>query len=215
MILLNSAGRQMPGVNAIVKKSASVLAAVLLSVIPLSAQRTHVGVSAGLNLAFLNGADDLIYQKNEQLAYRAGISVAFDLSQHFSIQSGLEYWNKGFEGSLRSYGMLTVITPVHLRVQHLALPLMLRYHLGRSLYFGAGAYLAQKIGGRLTLLREENDTLESREFGYVLGIGMVFRLFQRDQVFELQWRQGLTPVFSINNDKFFFSTLSFLYGLRF
>ena len=76
---------------------------------------------------------------------RAGISIALDLSRSFSLQSGLEYWNKSFEGSLRSYGMLTVITPVHLRVQHLALPLMLRYHLGRSVYFGAGAYLARRI----------------------------------------------------------------------
>jgi hypothetical protein len=36
-----------------------------------------------------------------------------------------------------------------------------------------------------------------------------------DHALELQWRQGLTPVFSINEDKFFFSTLSLLYGLRF
>lgn len=208
-------GDEMKAISGKSAKPAVFLVAVLISMIPLSAQGAHFGLSAGISFAFFNGPDDLFNQKNEQLAYRAGISVAYDLSRRFSIQSGLEYWNKGFEGSLRSYGMLTVITPIHLRVQHLALPLMLRYHLGRSLYFGAGAYLAQKIGGRLTLLREENGRLESREFGYVLGIGMVFRLFQRDQVFELQWRQGLTPVFSINDDKFFFSTLSFLYGLRF
>jgi hypothetical protein len=111
--------------------------------------------------------------------------------------------------------MLTVITPVRLRVQHLALPLMLRYHLGQSLYFGAGAYLAQKVGGRLTLFRDENDRLKPREFGAILGIGTVFRLFRRDHALELQWRQALTPVFTLNDDKFYFSTLSLLYGLRF
>lgn len=197
------------------KKPAAVLAALLLSLSPLSAQRTHLGLSAGISLAFFSGPDDLIYKKNEQLAYRAGVSIAYDLSRRFSIQSGLEYWNKSFDGSLRSYGMLTVITPVRLRVQHLALPLMLRYHLGRSLNLGAGVYLAQKIGGRLTLLREENDRLEPREFGYALGIGTAFHLFRRDHALELQWRQGLTPVFPINDDKFYFSTLSLLYGLRF
>lgn len=205
----------MRAVAVLLKKPAAILAAILFSLSPLAAQRTRVGISAGISLAFFTGPDDLIYQKNEQLAYRAGLSIAYDLSRRFSIQSGLEFWNKSFGGSLRSFGMLTVITPVRLRVQHLALPLMLRYHLGRSVFFGAGAYLAQKVGGRLTLLRDENERLKSTEFGYVLGIGTTFRLFRRDQALEIQWRQALTPVFSLNDDKFFFSTLSLLYGLRF
>ena len=205
----------MQAIAALFKKPAAVLAAILFSLSSLSAQRTHLGLSAGISLAFFSGPDDLIYQKNEQLAYRAGVSIAYDFSRSFSIQSGLEYWNKSFDGSLRSYGMLTVITPVRLRVQHLTLPLMLRYHLGRSVFLGAGAYLAQKIGGRLTLFRDENERLKSTEFGYVLGIGTAFRLFRREHALEIQWRQALTPVFAINDDKFFFSTLSLLYGLRF
>jgi hypothetical protein len=201
--------------DAMLKKPTAVLAALVLLLSPLAAQRMHLGVSAGISLAFFSGPGDLIYQKNEMFAYRAGVSIAYDLSQHFSIQSGLEYWRKGFDGSLRSYGMLTVITPVRLRVQHLALPLMVRYHLGRSLFFGAGAYFAQKIGGQLTLFRDENDRLKPREIGYILGIGTVVRLFRMDNLIEIQWRKGLTPVFSINDDDFFFSTLSLLYGLRF
>jgi Outer membrane protein beta-barrel domain len=205
----------MPSFAAKLNRPAAVLAAILLSLSPLSAQRAHFGASAGISFAFFNGPEDLFHQKNEQLAYRAGISIGYDLSQRFSIVSGLEFWNKSFEGSLRSYGMLTVITPIHLRVQHLALPLMLRYHMGRSLYFGAGAYFAQKISGRLNFFRDENERLKSAEFGYVLGVGTAFRLLQREHAFEIQWRQGLTPVFAIDEDKFYFSTLSVLYGLRF
>ena len=205
----------MRGAAAKLIKPAAVLGAIFFSLNPLLAQRARFGANAGFSLAFFTGPEDLIDRKNQQLAYRAGVSISFDLSRKVSIASGLEYWNRSFEGSLRSYGMLTVITPVHLRVQHLALPLMLRYRLGSSVFFGAGGYFAPKVGGRLTLLREENDRLEAREFGYAVGIGTVFRIFKREQVLELQWRQGLTPVFSINDDKFFFSTLSLLYGIRF
>jgi len=197
------------------RKPVIILAAFLFSMIPLSAQRTRLGISAGFSLAFFRGPDDLIYKKNEQRAYRAGVSISYDLGGGFSIQSGLEYWNRSFDGSLRSFGMLTVITPVRLKVQHLTVPLMLRYQAGRSLFFGAGAYLSHKIGGRLTLFQVESGRLERREFGYIAGVGTVFRLFRIDNVFEIQWRQGLTPVFAINDDKFYFSTLSLLYGLGF
>lgn len=205
----------MRGAAAKLIKSATVLGAIFFSLNPLLAQRARFSANAGFSLAFFTGPEDLIDRKNQQLAYRAGVSISFDLSRRFSIQSGLEYWNKSFDGSLRSYGMLTVITPVRLRVQHLGLPLILRYHPGQSLFFGAGGYLAQKIGGRLTLLRDENERLESTEFGYVLGIGTTFQLFRRDHALEIQWRQALTPVFAIGDDKFYFSTLSLLYGLRF
>jgi hypothetical protein len=187
----------------------------LLSALPLRAQRTHFGANAGLSLAFFRGPENLIGRKNEQYAYRAGVSIAYDLSRRLSIQSGLEFWTKGFDGSLSSYGQLMVITPVRLRVRQLALPLILSCRLGQSVFFGAGAYLAQRIGGQLTLFRAENDLLKPRELGYILGVGTSFRLLRRDQVLEIQWRQGLTPVFTLNDDKFFFSTLSLLYGLRF
>jgi hypothetical protein len=198
-----------------VKALTAFAAAVLISAVPLAAQGPRFGLSAGMSFAFFSGPDDLFYNKNEQLAYRAGVSVGFDFGPRFSIASGLEYWSKSFEGSLRGYGMLTVITPVDLRVQHLALPLMLRYRLDPSFYLGAGAFFAQKVGGRLVLLRDESDRLESREVGYILGVGAAFRLFKREQSLEIQWRQGLTPVFSLDGDKFYFSTLSLLYGLRF
>ena len=198
-----------------IKKAAAVLAVLIISTCPVFAQGAHLGINFGLSKAFFSGPPDLIYQKNDLLAYRAGIWADYAFGKRFSVQSGLEYWAKGFDGSLRSYGMLTVITPVRLRIQSLAIPLLLRYHIGQNLYFGAGTYLAQKVGGRLTLLRDENDRLEPREIGYILGVGTVARLFRMEHALEVQWRQGLTPVFSINDDKFFFSTLSLLYGLRF
>jgi hypothetical protein len=205
----------MPSVAARIKKPAALLAAVLVSMSPLFAQGAHVGFNIGLSKAYFAGPPDLVNSKDDLLARRAGLWADFTLGRRMSIQSGLEFWTMGFDGSLRSYGMLTVITPVHLRIQSLAVPLLLRYRLGRNLFLGAGGYLAHKIGGRLTLLREENDRLERREIGYVLGVGTVVRLFRMEHALELQWREALTPVFAINDDKFYFSTLSLLYGMRF
>ena len=215
IILSNARGAAIQARAAMLKKSAAVLAAILFSLSPLSAQKTQIGLNLGLSRAFFTGPPDLIFEQNNLMAYRAGIWIDHAFGEHFSIQSGLEYWDKGFDGSLRSFGMLTVITPVRLRIQYLELPLVLRYHLGRYLFFGAGPYLAQKLGGQLTLFRDESARLKPREIGYILGIGAAIHLFRQDHTLELQWRKGWTPVFSINEDDFFFSTLSILYGLRF
>jgi hypothetical protein len=193
----------------------AVPAVLLLAFVPLSAQRAHFGANAGLSLAFFHGPEELVDRKNEQYAYRAGVTIAYDLGRRFSIQSGLELWTKGFDGSLRSTGMLTVITPVRLRVLQLALPMILSCRLGQRVFVGAGAFLAQRIGGQLTLFGPENDRLKQRELGYIVSVGTSFRLLRRDNVLEVQWRQGLTPVFTFDDDKFYFSTLSVLYGLRF
>lgn len=182
---------------------------------PLFAQKTRFGLSLGLGKAIFTGSPGMIYEKRTLFTYCGGIRLDYALGEHFSIQSGLTYSRKGFDGSLSSYGLLTVITPVRLRIQYLELPLVLKYYLTRNLYIGAGPYFAQKISGQLTLFREENDRLEPHEIGYILGSGIVINLFRKNHSLELQLRKGMTPVFSIGDNKYFFTTLAILYGLYF
>jgi len=198
-----------------IKKLATVLIGLTLFFSPIFAQKTRFGLSLGLGTAIFTGPPGLIYEKEAFFTYCGGIWLDHALGEHFSIQSGLTYSKKGFDGSLSSFGLLTVITPVRLRIQYLEIPLVLKYYLTRKLYIGAGPYFAQKISGQLTLFREENDRLEPHEIGYTLGSGIVINLFRKNHSLELQWRRGVTPVFSIGDDKYIFTTLTILYGLYF
>ncbi|MBM3297078.1 MAG: hypothetical protein FJY83_05695 [Candidatus Aminicenantes bacterium] len=103
---------------------------------------------------------------------------------------------KGVEGSLSSWGMLPVVTPIRLRVICLEAPLPVKVSPVRPVYLSGGFFFARKISGSLRVRGSTcfDNQVEDLDYGYVLGGGFKFRLIVRGNYLEFRYGRDLNPV---------------------
>jgi len=168
------------------------------------------GISLGFNTAYMD-----IFAKRAILEFYGGLSAEIPLVKGLALCSGLAYSRKGGDGSLPSWGMLTVVTPIQLRVQYLELPLIVKFSPTRSLYLEGGVYGAVKVGGRLTVrgTQDASGLINGTDAGYVLGIGGEIKLLGRRQYTGLRYSHGLSKVLSNGNNHLV--TITYLFGVYF
>jgi len=181
----------------------------------VSAQpRSPRSVEWGLSLGFNSTSMDLLGER-AIFDFYGGLRLEVRMADRLALGSGLVYTRKGGDGSLPSWGMLTVVTPVSVRVQYLELPLILKFSPSRGLYLEAGVYGAVKVGGSMTVLLggDGGDLINGTDAGYVLGIGGEMRLFGRRQYTGFRYSHGLTGVLSTGDYRH--STFTYLIGVYF
>jgi hypothetical protein len=168
----------------------------------------------GFNLGFNSASMDL-FAKRAILEFYGGLSAEIFLVRGLALCSGLAYSRKGGDGSLPSWGMLTVVTPIQLRVQYLELPLLIKFSPVRSLYLEGGVYGAVKVGGRLTVrgTQDASGLINGTDTGYILGIGGEMKLLGRRQYTGLRYSHGLSKVLSNGNNHLV--TITYLLGVYF
>lgn len=191
-----------------------VLALLILTGQPLAQiklrENIRWGFNLGLNVAYLD-----IFAKRTIYEFYGGLSAEIPLVKRLALCSGLAYSRKGVDGSLPSWGMLTVVTPIHLRVQYLELPILIKFSPIRSLCLEGGFYCAAKVGGRPTVrdYQDSSDLINGTDAGYVLGIGSELRLLGRRHYSGLRFSRGLSKVLS-NGDNHNI-TITYLLGIYF
>lgn len=198
-----------------IKKFIGLSAGFLIVVGPALAQikpRENIqwGFNLGVNASYLD-----IFAKNTLFDFYGGLSAEIPLANRLAFRAGLAYSRKGADGSLASWGMLTVVTPIRLRVQYLEVPLLIKLSPVRSLYLEGGLYGAVKVGGSLTVRRyqDSSDLIEGTDIGYVLGIGSEFRFLGRRQYSGFRYSRGFSRVLS-NGDNHNI-TFTYLLGVYF
>jgi len=175
------------------------------------AQKLQYGLSFGYSVAGISSRPWI----DEELVYGlcGGIVVNYLLNKKLAVHSGLLYLKKGVDGVLSSWGLLPVVTPIHMRVEYLELPIVLKYNPIRNLYFGAGPYLALKINGELTLSQDEEryDLIKHIDVGYVLVGGIDFELLRKKHFIEVRFSRGTTSVVADRHNM----VLACIYGIYF
>ena len=173
-------------------------------------ERIRWGFNLGFNSAYLD-----ILAKRAILEFSGGLSAELPLVKGLALCSGLAYSRKGGDGSLPGWGMLTVVTPIRLRVQYLEVPLLIKLSPTRSLYLEGGFYGAAKLGGRLMVRGAQgpNDLINGTDAGYILGMGGEFGLLGRRQYTGFRYSHGLSRVLANGNNHLI--TITYLFGLYF
>jgi hypothetical protein len=191
------------------KKFAVILIFIGLLFSSAYAQKLQFGLSIGYSKARISPRP----RYNEEVLYSlcAGLVVNYNFNKKLAVHSGLLYSKKGVDGTFSSWGYLTVMVPIHMKVEYLELPLVLKYNPIRNLYLGVGPYLALKIGGELTLYEEANDLLKKWDAGYVLVAGLEFDLFPKKHFIEVRFGIGTTKVVTTSHNM----ALVFMYGIYF
>ncbi len=168
------------------------------------------GFSLGFNTAYMD-----LFAKQAILEFYGGLSAQVSLANRLALCSGLAYSRKGGDGTLPSWGMLPVLTPIRVRVQYLELPLLVKFSPSRGFYLEGGVYGAIKVGGSMTVrgVQEASDLINGTDAGYVLGMGGEIRLFGRRQYTGLRYSHGLSRVLSNGNNHLI--TITYLFGVYF
>jgi len=186
------------------------IAAATASAQPGPREGIQWGISLGLNTAYMD-----LFAKQAVLEFYGGLSAEIPLTRGLALCSGLAYSGKGGDGTLPSWGMLTVMTPISLRVHYLELPLLIKFSPTPSLYLEGGFYGAVKIGGSLSVrgARDADDLINGTDAGYVLGMGGEFKFLGRRQYTGLRYSHGLSRVLANGNNHLI--TITYLFGVYF
>lgn len=194
-----------------IKRLAVILIFIGLLINSSYAQKLQYGLSFGYSVAGISSRP----WKNEELVYSlcGGVVINYFLNKKFAVHSGLLYLKKGVDGMLSSWGLLPVVTSIHMRVEYLELPIVLKYNPIRNLYLGAGPYLALKIGGELIISEDEEryDLLKLGDVGYVLVGGIDFKLLRKKHFIEVRFSKGTTSVVADRHNM----VLACIYGIYF
>jgi len=194
-----------------IKRLAVILIFIGLLINSSYAQKLQYGLSIGYSVAGISSRPWI----DEELVYglSGGLVVNYLLNEKLAVHSGLLYLKKGVDGVLSSWGLLPVVTPIHMRVEYLELPIVLKFNPIRNLYFGAGPYLALKIGGELILSGDEerNNLLKLIDVGYVLVGGIDFELIRKKHFIEVRFSRGTTSVVADRHNM----VLACIYGIYF
>jgi hypothetical protein len=194
-----------------IKKLTVILVFIVLIFSSAYAQKLQFGLSIGYSVTSISPRP----YYDEELVYGlcGGVVVNYLLNKKLAVHTGLLYFKKGVDGVLSSWGALQVLTPIHMRVEYLELPILLKYNPIQNLYLGAGPYLAKKIGGELTLYGHEEryDWIKQVDLGYVLMGGIDFKLLRKKHFIEVRFSRGAISVVSDRNNM----VLACIYGIYF
>lgn len=117
-----------------------------------ASSQMRLGAKAGLNLANLNGDEELLGETGMLTTFMAGLVLEFDFSDNLGLGTGLQYQGKGAK--------LEDLDDSKVSLGYLQIPVQLQYR-NNGFFAAAGPYFAFGIAGTVEVLGESEDI----EFG--------------------------------------------------
>lgn len=161
---------------------------ILLSVIILGlsismgAQNVKFGLKTGLNISSFTGGE---LGKNNLFGFHVGGFAEFKLNEKFSLQPELLYSTKGTE----------VENLVKIKVDYLAIPLMVKYYLSEKFSIEAGPQASFLVNDKAEFddgsIPDADIDASSFDFGLNAGLGYNFN---SDLFTQVRYNYGITTV---------------------
>ena len=167
------------------------------------AQDFHYGIKGGANFAVQSEVADYFNNSDIRTGLHAGVYGNMSLNDKFSLQTEVNYEQKGSnsENVTSSYDYISV-------------PVLVKYSLGKSdktaltFNINAGPYVAFLLnaesevnhGDGITNTIDAKDNTENVEFGSIIGFGMAYPVGNKNLTFDIRLGLGLTAFDKDNSD---------------
>jgi outer membrane protein with beta-barrel domain len=187
--------------KSIVNKVITVLI-VVLTVVSLNAQDFKYGVKAGANFSAQSELGDIFDNNEIRTGFNAGVYGNYSLNKRFSLQSELNYEQKGSDND-------EAIS----KLDYLTIPVLANYSLGEtrnsalnfSVYAGpyAGILLNSEMESDVEGITQDvdiDDQTENAEFGMVGGFIMKYPINEQSIFLDVRFALGLTSYDKNNSD---------------
>jgi hypothetical protein len=181
------------------------LGMMLMSIVLSNAQSNiiDIGIQGSPSVIFLRG-DNFSYRNYKPIiGFSSGLSADLNLTDFFSIVTGLSFERKGsqaFYQVIDDQGTPLSIAPANSYLDYLAIPVLLRFNLGKNVkfYFNVGAYLGylfnQSYVNKDKLLPSTTNfmtpTYRNFDTGFSSGIGIKLPMKKRFY-FSMEIRNNL------------------------
>lgn len=134
--------------------------------------------------------------------FSAGIQYRFTLLESLSVQPEILYVQKGFQQKVA--GAVDPVTQ-KIKLNYLEIPLILKFHLNKNVYFAAGHYFAFRISAKLRTLAStlsgdtlssvtDLDTVKRHDNGWVAAFGLILD-DESGAFIEFRYTRGVAGVF--------------------
>lgn len=178
-----------------------------------SAQGFRVGIKAGANMNKVSGQS---FNDGFDLSYHVGGFAEIDFNKKWGIQPEL-LWSQS--STTRSSGFNSIYTGVlnpnsdqHIRLDYLAIPILLRYNVGSTLSLNAGPQYGILINQNDNLLQNGQNAFKKGDFAMVFGAQLNFYFL----IIYGRYNIGLQNINDIDNkDKWTNQQIQLGLGLRF
>jgi hypothetical protein len=142
------------------------------------AQRSRIGLKAGLNLSGFSGAD-AAPNGSRRLGLSAGVVIHLPVSSAFSVQPELLYSQKGADSQPFVINSTTAIVTGSQRQHYFEVPVLAKLRSKGGLFAEAGPTLSYLLSGSGTFTAPTGQTLtidnrgsfNAFELGYAVGAG--------------------------------------------
>jgi hypothetical protein len=191
------------------KRLIFVVALMGLATLPFYAQKLHAGITAGLNVATLSEPGDLYNNSALKTGFGGGLSLVYDLTSAWGIQSGLMYEQKGFRrkndfgsGEEKLTGTYNYLTLPVLVQGSLVMPGNTRLYGITGAYAGFKTYSENALvaTGNETTAVPDGDNIEKLDYGWIIGGGIQVPAGNHFVQAGLKYSLGLTRVTDTNPD---------------
>jgi hypothetical protein len=185
------------------RKIISIVTLILITSLPFYAQKIHLGITTGLNVATLSEPGNLYDNNALKTGFGGGLSLLYNLSESWGIQTGLIYEQKGFRCKQDLAAGEEKLTGTY---NYLTLPLVAQgsVSLGGNtrLYGLTGGYAGFKTYAENALVVTANepaqvtpgDDIRRQDFGLILGGGVQVPAGNHILQAGLTYSLGLTEV---------------------
>ncbi|HET8861006.1 porin family protein [Marivirga sp.] len=161
------------------KKAILVLPFLILSSFFVNAQEDQSGIRASLNLSnlYVDNVDD----ENSKPGFAVGFYFRKNVGDFVSIQPEINY---SLKGSQINYDGVLGNGKYRFNLSYIEIPVLANFHVGESLYFSAGPYIATLIAaktkhldgdGSVNGVKEyDRDDFNTFDYGVAAGVGFDF-----------------------------------------
>lgn len=166
------------------------MAMILFLSIGASAQEFHYGIHAGTNFAVQSEIADYFHNDQIRIGLHAGIFGNLALTNNLSLQTEVNYDQKGAKSN-----------DVIKKYDYISVPVLAKYSLGKSdktaltFNINVGPYAAFLVNAEIDnngVISDVKDATEDFEAGAILGFGMKYPIANNSLVFDLRLGLGLT-----------------------
>jgi hypothetical protein len=178
-----------------------------------SAQGVRAGIKAGANMNKVTGQS---FDEGFDLSYHLGGFAEIDFNKKWGIQPEL-LWSQS--RTMRSSGFNSIYPGIinpngdqDIKLDYLAIPILLRYNVGNMLTLNAGPQFGILINQNDNLLQNGENAFKKGDFAMVLGAQLNFNFLRVYGRYNI----GLQNINDIDNkDKWTNQQLQLGVGLRF
>lgn len=148
----------------------------------ISAQNVDIGVKTGLNISNFTGGD---VDRNNLFDFHVGALAEFKITEKISLQPELLYTRQGSDAE----------NSIKIKVDYLAIPLMVKYYVSKKFSIEAGPQLSFLVNDKAKFndssIPDVETDASSVDFGLNIGFGYSINTHLFAQV---RYNYGITTV---------------------